>query len=267
MAMKTTSKISLVLNFGLAGTLVFVLLNGQKISVGLPLRTMAESRLPVRKTAPAPQILPVAEPKPFHWDQLDATDYHLYVRNLRNIGCPEPTLRAIVSGDVHAAYGEHRHELEQKLSQLAAGSWSMRLADNHRETALRMELQALPGAEASKIEELLGLATKPAPMDLARDELAEPQPVPEPLIFQPVDPAKLNLTSEQSRIIDKLRQNFLQEIGGTNQDPNNPAYLERWQKAQPEADAVLRGMLGTSLYQNYQMAALAGAPNSAVGTQ
>jgi hypothetical protein len=65
----------------------------------------------------------------------------------------------------------------------------------------------------------------------------------------------LNLTDQQIQVINDLRQNFTDEIGGPNQDPNDPAYLERWQKAQPEADDMLRGMLGITVWQNYQVAA------------
>ena len=57
------------------------------------------------------------------------------------------------------------------------------------------------------------------------------------------------------QVIAGLRQDFLKQIGGTNQDPNDLAYQARWQKAQPEADNMLEAMLGNNIYTKYQLAA------------
>jgi hypothetical protein len=76
-----------------------------------------------------------------------------------------------------------------------------------------------------------------------------------PLVLQSIDLTTMNLSDDQKQVIADIRQSFLDQIGGTNQDPNDPAYLERWQQAQPEADSMLRGMLGTSFFQDYQLVA------------
>jgi hypothetical protein len=75
----------------------------------------------------------------------------------------------------------------------------------------------------------------------------------------------LNLNEDQRRLIASLRQDFLQQIGGANQDPNDPAYLARWQKAQPEMDNILKSMIGTSAFQNYQLQAANNAHVEAAG--
>lgn len=80
------------------------------------------------------------------------------------------------------------------------------------------------------------------------------QPVPVPLVLQNIDLSALNPTPEQLQVINDVRQSFMKDIGGTSQDPNDPAYLQRWQKALPAADDTIRGMLGVGFFENYQMA-------------
>ena len=54
---------------------------------------------------------------------------------------------------------------------------------------------------------------------------------PLPLVFQTVDPQAFKISPEQQEILDRLQQNFLDKIGGANQDPNDPPqYLVRWKE-------------------------------------
>ena len=75
------------------------------------------------------------------------------------------------------------------------------------------------------------------------------------VVLQKVNLDALGLNDEQKLVIAQLQQQFIDNVGGPYQDPNDPAYLERWEKAQPESDNMLKGMLGTSIFENYQMAA------------
>jgi len=54
--------------------------------------------------------------------------------------------------------------------------------------------------------------------------------------------------------IEELRQMFVAELGGTNQDPNNPAYYERWKKAQSDVDSMLPGVIGGEAFMKMQSA-------------
>ena len=44
----------------------------------------------------------------FRWSQLEAGDYPTYMRNLRAVGCPEETIRDIITADVASQYAELR---------------------------------------------------------------------------------------------------------------------------------------------------------------
>jgi hypothetical protein len=194
----------------------------------------------------------------FQWKQLESPDYHLYVRNLRAIGCPEPTLRAIVEADVHAAYDIQIETLEEKISDLDKGSWATRLANYSSEQALRNEVLNLPTQEDAVIADLLGF--KLTPVQVAAATTSAPrfhasQPPSMPLVFQTLDPNQFQLTAVQQQVIGQLQTQFLGEIGGPNQDTNDPAYLARWQQAQHQTDDALRGLLGSQFYLQLQLLA------------
>jgi len=82
-----------------------------------------------------------------------------------------------------------------------------------------------------------------------------------PLVLKPVNYAELGLNEQQIQAINELREQFVDEIGGPNQDPSDPAYRERWQMAQPEMDDNLRGMLGITVFENYQLVAQSPPPS------
>lgn len=73
--------------------------------------------------------------------------------------------------------------------------------------------------------------------------------------MQKVDLDALGLNDDQKQVITQIQQQFVDEIGGPYQDPNDPAYLKRWQKAQPESDDMVKAMLGSTIFQNYQLSA------------
>src|ERR1700753_972204 len=94
-AMKKTFLLSLMVNLVLAGCLILIWH-----------RSMEKSMTTNPKISDPASFLPAAasvnadigrvQPAAFRWSQLDAPDYHVYVKNLRGIGCPEATIRAIV---------------------------------------------------------------------------------------------------------------------------------------------------------------------------
>ena len=44
----------------------------------------------------------------FSWQEIESADYPTYVANLRQIGCPEQTIRDIIIADVNALYSRRR---------------------------------------------------------------------------------------------------------------------------------------------------------------
>jgi hypothetical protein len=47
---------------------------------------------------------------------------------------------------------------------------------------------------------------------------------------------------------EAIQKNFVDAVGGSNEDPNDPAYYQRWVAAQTEADDEYRLAAGTEGY-------------------
>jgi len=258
--MRTTLSISIVLNCGLLGCVALLLLNGQQAEQQIKAPATADGPPSATATArPTAVVAPTPEVKAFHWSQIESADYRTYVANLRGVGCPEQTIRDIIVADVKALYASRRQPLEQQLAT-SNGTSGM---------AAQRELQELSKQEAPMIAALLAPPPSAASPGTRLESgapvsgflrQASPNVVSLPLAFQEVAPSpELKLNSEQTRIVNDLRERFIAEVGGPNQDPSDPAYLERWQATQPAVDLDLRGMLGINAFQSYQIAAWAKA--------
>ena len=255
--MKTPLRLSVSLNCCLAVLLIFSALKG-RAPLAAPEANPGPSPQPAATTA-------AAEPKPFHWSQLESSDYRAYIANLRGIGCPEPTLRDIITADVGSLFASKRRPLEAKLSSLSNDPPA---AHSDSRPAVEAEMLRLRSQETCLLAALLGPQAGDArgPAETAAEHPAASRPLRQdssqagavvsmPLVFQDVDVAALSLDSGQRQAIEDLRQRFVERLGGPNQDPAEPAYQQRWQQAQPENDALLRGLIGVRAWQDYQLAA------------
>jgi hypothetical protein len=182
----------------------------------------------------------------FNWSELESEDYRTYITNLRRIGCPEQTIRDIITADVAGLYAPRRKKLE---------------SDSAHGQNLAEQLLALRQEETWVVATLLGDQSEPAASSTSSDipprsgRTQAGQLVSMPLVFQDVDLSELKLNRDQLQAIEDLRQRFLDEIGGAQQNPNDPAYRERWLGSQPQIDNDLRGMIGVEAFQNYQIEA------------
>jgi hypothetical protein len=73
-------------------------------------------------------------------------------------------------------------------------------------------------------------------------------------VFQNVNADAMGLSDSQKAAIQQLQQQFVKDIGGPNQDPNNPAYLAKWQQAQFQSDTMLEYQVGYNPYMQYWLA-------------
>jgi len=166
-------------------------------------------------------------------------NYRVYVTRLRSAGCPETTVRDIVWGDAERVFAKKRQELNLDARQ--AGKWST-------------------AAERQMVADLLGdasLAAGGSEATAPGQSDAQPAAVAlYPLVFQPVDLAALGFNDDQVSAVEQVRQQFIDAIGGTNQNPAASDYWQRWQQAQKTVDTLIRGQLGSKAYMQYEMAVL-----------
>ncbi len=210
---------------------------------------VAEASDMVQETRTAEALVPehsqtASNTIPFRWSELESTDYRTYVSNLRRVGCPEETLGDILKADVDSVYAPRREQIER-----AAGGGSMTREQGER------QLAALREEEASFLASLLGDAQVTAKAALPKETPAarrNARPV-LPLACGEIDPTALQLNESQMAVIKEVREKFQEEIGV--QDPNDPAYLGRWNTAQRKADDRLRGLLGSKIYIQCQLQA------------
>jgi hypothetical protein len=206
--------------------------------------TNSWQEVPFARPGTPPPELATTTFKRFNWSQVESTDYGTYVANLRSIGCPEQTIRDILTADIDTTYLPRREQIERSMS----GSLAARQQGSAQLAQLRSE-------EAWVLSTLLGETTtapqappavRPAPA--ARNIRAVM-----PLAFVDLGASTMTLDQQQVAIVDQVRQRFEQELGA--QDPNDPAYRQRWDTAQHNADDRLRGMLGSKVFIQYQLRA------------
>ena len=58
--------------------------------------------------AEQPQTNVVVRRQFFSWDEVESSDYPTYIENLRQIGCPEQTIRDIIIADINALFAKRR---------------------------------------------------------------------------------------------------------------------------------------------------------------
>ena len=75
-----------------------------------PVGATPHSRVTTPAAAATPTPTPAPRTTPFHWRNVESSDYGKYIANLRAIGCPEQTIRDIVIADVNKLFVARRAE-------------------------------------------------------------------------------------------------------------------------------------------------------------
>jgi hypothetical protein len=75
-----------------------------------------------------------------------------------------------------------------------------------------------------------------------------PPSVPIPLAFVPLPPGAAADNPRLAAAVQALQQGFVDAMGGPNQDPNDPAYYQRWITAQQNNDELYHLEIGDNAY-------------------
>lgn len=221
-----------------------------------------------RQAAPA-----LAAVQKFQWSQLEATDYPTYISRLRGITCPENTIKDIISGELRAELAPKRAELERRV--LRSSDWSpprgvsrqeyfaaqIRKLEREIELAVDKLMQSAPGLESPAVEEGQGQqqdAPPPVRYPAAMEDLsfqditpAEPgQKVRPAEPFKYIAPGVVEASPEQLDSLRQIQEKFVHDLGGSNQDVEDPQYEQNWRAAQWKADQLLRARHGWAAHNN-----------------
>ena len=71
----------------------------------------------------------------------------------------------------------------------------------------------------------------------------------------PGSPGTMVVNEATAASLEKMRNDFVDAVGGLGQDGNDPAYRRRWLSAQAESDDRFRVTYGTQAFLSYQAAA------------
>ncbi len=84
---------------------------------------------------------------------------------------------------------------------------------------------------------------------------AEETPPHYPLVMLDLPPAVLGSQEGLTATVDRLREKFIADVGGDQQNPADPAYLERWTHGVSDIDEQLRSAIGWQAYNTLLAAA------------
>jgi hypothetical protein len=138
--------VSLGLNVLLA---VFVMVSLRKSA---PMPSIAEAEVQAAEGVTNSRTHLVVRRPGFHWSEVESPDFAAYIKNLRNIGTPEKTIRDIIVAEVNELYAD-RMARELNLPQQ---KWWQPDPDMDALQAGMDQVRTLEGEKAQLLTQLLG---------------------------------------------------------------------------------------------------------------
>jgi hypothetical protein len=182
---------------------------------------------------------------------------------LRSLGLPEQTAFDLVKADLDRSYAAKREALRSGSHPLVGGELARATAAlnaGERETLERVfgsaTVTAAMTPSASAIVAAAAAASAPTAETKSSSASAPLPPPPvirgsyavvqDPVVL--MDTTNQPFTADQLQQIDELRQQFVQSVGGANQNPNDPAYYRQWELAREAADDRFRVLFGDQAF-------------------
>ena len=155
----------------------------------------------------------------FSWSQVESPDYPVYIARLRDIGCPEETIRDIVIADVNKLYANKRLDEVPTVDQ----EWWRSTPDTNLIAAAAAKTQELEQERRALLNTLLGPNWQVE--DAERPVLALNGPV-----LGDLSPETKQAVRDVVTRYQKSRQAYL-DTHGTNGQPVDPVELARTEQA------------------------------------
>jgi hypothetical protein len=230
---------------------------------------------------PSPSAAPLV-PKAFSWTEVESDDFSIYIANLRKIGCPEITIQRLVSAELDEVCAASEQENTQRSStpKHGAGGYSSTSKTASRSGLLRKQdimaalfpTVASMAASDSSVREgdgapnpkrrTVGQPSASRSLMKMDDVAVSMKPISIPLALKESSSQILG-KAEYQTVVDTIKDQFIANIGGPNQDPTDPSYIQRWHQAQALADEQLRKYLGGDAYNRLSALSLLEANSKA----
>jgi hypothetical protein len=161
---------SLTLNVALAAVLIYYL------KFGFTTPDLSPVPVPESKSSRPPRTGVVVLRQPFAWSEIESEDYPTYIANLRDIGCPESTIRDIILAEVNQLYARRRATEVITPDQ----QWWRLDPDPEILRASKLKLDELENERRALLTELLGPGWERA--DLAESSTQNVVPLNGPIL-------------------------------------------------------------------------------------
>lgn len=176
----------------------------------------------------------------FDWRQVESPDYRQYIANLRNVGCPEQTVRDIIIADVTQLY-----ESKASALRLQAGPFEYWRTDATASPAsatkqLQVVIAALDRERREVIHTLLGVNVEPQLDRMALLDELDPR-----LDFLPI-----NRQKELQRIERRFTELRAKAFDGENDGEDPMEILER---LRIQRDEFLNSVLSPQEREDYEL--------------
>jgi len=243
MKSKVALVISILVNIALAGVVYHFATSRtpeQSSASPAPASITAATARETRTAPAAVTIVTNQSGQSFGWQMVESADYRRYIANLRAIGCPEETIRDIITADVNKLFESRRKEITASTNKFEF--WK---AGNPFEAAImdpdRIEkMQALAKEKRALLKELLGVEP---------EEKAE--------LFGGINPFESMLDflspAKQNDVMDifmKFQAKQAKLFSGGQPDAED---MKAMQKMKKEMDAEMAGILSPKEYEDFQL--------------
>ena len=249
---KTFLTLSLVANLALAGALAWSARQkhtGQNTGVAAAstvAATTSEKPTAARAaaTARSPAIEAFKSDQQFNWRTVESEDYKKYIANLRAVGCPEETIRDIITADVNKLFENRAKEMRGvKTNRYEYWKGGMQMFSKMFDEEKIKAQQALMKEKRALLTELLGVAPEEKPDMMAM--FGGANPFEEMLDF---------LTPGQQTQVMELEQKYagrlMKAVGDGRMDGDG---MKEMAKVQKEKEAELAKLLSPEEFEDYQL--------------
>lgn len=233
--------LSLVLNLGLISVASWLvksrscsITSVEKAQPGL-----AEPKPVATPVASTPQLEKVAAGQHFDWRMVESEDYKKYIANLRSIGCPEETIRDIITADVKKLFDSRKKSASgstNKFEFWKAGNMFAGMLDEEK----IKQSQELAKEKRALLKELLGVEPEEKP-----DLLSGMNPFESMLDFLPA-----SKQADVMEVFQKYQAKMAKTFSGGTPDAED---MKKFQNTQKEMEAELAKVLSPQELEDYQL--------------
>ncbi len=246
---KTFLALSLVVNLALAGTLTWSARQKnaqQKTDMAVASVAIASEKgtsANIAAPASSPAIEAFKADQQFNWRTVESEDYKKYIANLRSIGCPEETIRDIITADVNKLFENRAKEMSGvKTNRYEYWKGGMQMFTKLFDEEKIKARQALAKEKRALLTELLGVAPEEKPDMMAIFGGANPYE--EMLDF---------LTPGQQTQIMELEQKYAAKLLKAVGNVGDAEGMKDMAKVQKEKEAELAKFLSPQEFEDYQL--------------